>query len=310
MAKVLITGGAGYIGSVLTPMILQQGHEVTIFDSLLFGAQPLLGFSSHPKLNIIKGDIRDASAVAKAVGDHDWILHLAAIVGYPACAADPHLSVSTNVDGTRNILAAMGMGQRLIFASTGSTYGKVLGVANEETPIAPLTLYGRTKRDAEMLIRDSGRQHTILRFATVFGSSPRMRLDLLVNDFVYQALHNRQIVLFEGYFRRTFLHSSDAAAIYPFAMEHFDQMSGKVFNVGDESMNYTKREIAIKIKEYVDYYLHEAQVGSDPDQRDYEVDYSRLKSIGFRASVDLDGSIQELVKILRVLTIFNPLRNA
>ncbi len=310
MAKVLITGGAGYIGSVLTPMILQRGHEVTIFDSLMFGAQPLLGFSSHPKLNIIKGDIRDASAVARAVGDHDWILHLAAIVGYPACAADPHLSVSTNVDGTRNVLAAMGMGQRLIFASTGSTYGKVLGVANEETPIAPLTLYGRTKRDAEMLIRDSGRQHTILRFATVFGSSPRMRLDLLVNDFVYQALHNRQIVLFEGYFRRTFLHSSDAAAIYPFTMENFDAMSGKVFNVGDESMNYTKREIAIKIKEYVDYYLHEAQVGSDPDQRDYEVDYSRLRSIGFRASVDLDGSIQELVKILRVLTIFNPLRNA
>ncbi len=310
MAKVLITGGAGYIGSVLTPMILEQGHEVTIFDSLMFGAQPLLGFSSHPKLNIIKGDIRDASAVAKAVGDHDWILHLAAIVGYPACAADPQLSVATNVDGTKNVLAAMGMGQRLIFASTGSTYGKVLGVANEETPIAPLTLYGRTKRDAEMLIRDSGRQHTILRFATVFGSSPRMRLDLLVNDFVYQALHNRQIVLFEGYFRRTFLHSSDAAAIYPFAMQNFDAMSGKVFNVGDESMNYTKREIALKIKEYVDYYLHEAQVGSDPDQRDYEVDYSRLKSVGFRAKVDLDGSIQELVKILRVLTIFNPLRNA
>lgn len=310
MAKVLITGGAGYIGSVLTPMILEQGHEVTIFDSLMFGAQPLLGFSSHPKLNIIKGDIRDAPAVAKAVGDHDWILHLAAIVGYPACAADPQLSVATNVDGTKNVLAAMGMGQRLIFASTGSTYGKVLGVANEETPIAPLTLYGRTKRDAEMLIRDSGRQHTILRFATVFGSSPRMRLDLLVNDFVYQALHNRQIVLFEGYFRRTFLHSSDAAAIYPFAMQNFDAMSGKVFNVGDESMNYTKREIALKIKEYVDYYLHEAQVGSDPDQRDYEVDYSRLKSIGFRAKVDLDGSIQELVKILRVLTIFNPLRNA
>ncbi len=310
MAKVLITGGAGYIGSVLAPMILEQGHEVTIFDSLMFGAQPLLGFCSHPRLKIVKGDIRDAAAVAKVMHDPDWILHLAAIVGYPACAADPTLSVTTNVDGTRNILDQMGRGQRLIFASTGSTYGKVLGVANEETPIAPLTLYGQTKRDAEMLIRDSGRQHSILRFATVFGSSPRMRLDLLVNDFVYQAVHNRQIVLFEGYFRRTFLHSSDAAAIYPFAMQNFDAMSGKVFNVGDESMNYTKREIAVKIKEYVDFYLHEAQVGSDPDQRDYEVDYSRLKALGFRAKVDLDGSIQELVKILRVLTISNPLRNA
>ena len=162
------------------------------------------------------------------------------------------------------------------------------------------------KRDAEMLIRDSGRDHIILRFATVFGSSPRMRLDLLINDFVYQALHNRQIVLFEGYFRRTFLHSTDAAAVYPFAMAHFDQMVGNVFNVGDQSMNYTKRDIALKIKEYVDYYLHEAQIGTDPDQRDYEVDYSRLRSLGFRANVGLDEGILELVKILRVLDGFQP----
>lgn len=310
MAKVLITGGAGYIGSVLAPMLLSEGHEVTIFDAFTYGALPLLGFSAHPKLSVIKGDVRDATALGKVVKDHDWILHLAAIVGYPACAADPHLSVTTNVDGTKNVLDAMGQGQRLIFASTGSTYGKVLGVATEETPIAPLTLYGKTKRDAEMLIRDSNHDHIILRFATVFGSSPRMRIDLLINDFVYQALHNRQIVLFEGHFRRTFLHSTDAAAVYPFAMEHFDAMRGNVYNVGDESMNYTKREIALKIKEYVDFYLHEAQVGSDPDQRDYEVDYSRLKSLGFRARVDLDEGIQELVKILRVMTISNPLRNA
>jgi nucleoside-diphosphate-sugar epimerase len=291
-------------------MLLSEGHEVTIFDSFLYGALPLLGFSAHPKLGVIKGDVRDATAVARVVKDHDWILHLAAIVGYPACAADPHLSVTTNVDGTRNVLEAMGRGQRLIFASTGSTYGKVLGVATEETPIAPLTLYGQTKRDAEMLIRDAGRDHIILRFATVFGSSPRMRIDLLINDFVYQALHNRQIVLFEGHFRRTFLHSTDAAAVYPFALDHFDAMNGNVYNVGDESMNYTKREIALKIKEYVDFYLHEAQVGTDPDQRDYEVDYSRLRSLGFRAQVDLDAGIRELVKILRVMTITNPLRNA
>ena len=161
-----------------------------------------------------------------------------------------------------------------------------------------------------MLIRDADREHVILRFATVFGSSPRLRLDLLVNDFVYQALHNRQIVLFEGFFRRTFLHSTDAAAIYPFAMSHFDAMCGKVFNVGDESMNFTKREITLKIKEYVDFYLHEAAIGTDPDQRDYEVDYSRLKSVGFRAKVGLDDGILELVKILRVLAISSPLRNA
>lgn len=310
MKKILITGGAGYIGSMLAPMLLAKGHKVTIYDSFMYGAIPLLGFSMNPNLEIIKGDVRDAAALAKVVKDHDWILHLAAIVGYPACAADPQLATTTNVDGTRNVLEAMGKGQRLAFASTGSTYGKVEGVATEETPIAPLTLYGKSKRDAEMMIRDSNKDHVILRFATVFGSSPRMRIDLLANDFVYQALHNRQIVLFEGYFRRTFLHSTDAAAVYPFTMENFDHMNGKVFNVGDESMNYTKREVALEIRKHVDYYLHEAQIGTDPDQRDYEVDYSKLRSLGYRAKVSLDQGIQELIKILRVLTVTNTLRNA
>jgi nucleoside-diphosphate-sugar epimerase len=310
LSRILITGGAGYIGSILAPRLLAEGHQVTIFDSMVYGALPLLGFCMDPGLQVVKGDVRDAAALAQVIKDHDWILHLAAVVGYPACAADPHLATTTNVDGTSNVVEAMGKGQRLIFASTGSTYGKIEGVATEETPIAPLTLYGKTKRDAETLIRDSNREHVILRFATVFGSSPRMRIDLLINDFVYQALHNRQIVLFEGHFRRTFLHSSDAAAVYPFTMANFDRMGGKVYNVGDESMNYTKREIALKIKEYVDYYLHEAQIGTDPDQRDYEVDYSRLRGLGFRAKVGLDAGILELVKILRVLTISNPLRNA
>jgi nucleoside-diphosphate-sugar epimerase len=310
LEKILITGGAGYIGSMLAPMLLAKGHKITIYDSFMYGAIPLLGFSMNPNLEIIKGDVRDAAALAKVVKDHDWILHLAAIVGYPACAADPHLATTTNVDGTRNVLEAMGKGQRLVFASTGSTYGKVEGVATEETPIAPLTLYGKSKRDAEMMIRDSNKDHVILRFATVFGSSPRMRIDLLANDFVYQALHNRQIVLFEGYFRRTFLHSTDAAAVYPFTMENFDRMNGKVFNVGDESMNYTKREVALEIRKHVDYYLHEAQIGTDPDQRDYEVDYSKLRSLGYRARVNLDQGIQELIKILRVLTVTNTLRNA
>src|SRR5262249_28856323 len=174
---------------------------------------------------------------------------------------------------------------------------------------APLTLYGKNKRDCEKMIRDSDFPHAILRFATVFGSSPRLRLDLLVNDFVYQALHNKQIVLFEGHFRRTFLHSTDAAAVYPFTMDHFDAMAGNVYNVGDESMNFTKKQVAHKIKEYVNYYLHEADVGTDPDQRDYEVDYTRLKRLGYSAKVTLDEGLRELVKILSVMTIQHPLRN-
>ena len=309
MEKVLITGGAGYVGSVLTTMLLDQGHHVTIFDNFMYGAQHVCGFSRHPHLELVKGDVRDVEHLRRVVKCRDWILHLAAIVGYPACAADPYRATTTNVVGTRNLVDAMEKSQRLVFASTGSTYGKVTGTATEETPIAPLTLYGKSKRDCEKMIRESHVPHSILRFATVFGSSPRLRLDLLVNDFVYQALHHRQIVLFEGHFRRTFLHVTDAAAVYLFTMDRFAQMAGNVYNVGDESMNFTKKQVAYKIKEYINYYLHEADVGSDPDQRDYEVDYSRLKRLGYRARVSLDEGLRELIKVLSILSIQHPLRN-
>lgn len=310
MERVLVTGGAGYIGSILVPDLLDRGYRVTIYDRFMYGAQPILGFSSHPNLSVVQGDIRDRDVIAPVVAEHDWVLHLAAIVGYPACAADPYQATSTNVDGTKNIVDALSSQQRLIFASTGSTYGKVVGVCTEEQPIAPLTLYGKTKRDAERLIESSDIDYVILRFATVFGTSPRLRLDLLVNDFVHQAIHNRQIVLFEGHFRRTFLHSRDAAAVYPLTMECFDRMKEQVFNVGDASMNYTKREVAARIGDYVDYYLHESDIGHDPDQRDYEVDYSKLAANGYRANITLDDGIRELIKVLSVLVPQNPFRNA
>ena len=309
MEKVLVRGGAGYIGCVLSTMLLEQGYHVTIYDNFMYGAQQLCCLSKHPHVEFVKGDIRDADHLGHVIKGQDWVFHLAAIVGYPACAADPYRATTTNVDGTRIVLEGMERGQRLIFASTGSTYGKVIGTATEETPIAPLTLYGKNKRDCEKMIRMSDIPHSILRFATVFGSSPRLRLDLLINDFVYQALHNKQIVLFEGHFRRTFLHSTDAAAVYPFAMDHFEEMIGNVYNVGDESMNYTKRQVAYKIREYVNYYLHEADVGTDPDQRDYEVDYSRLKRLGYSAKVTLDEGLRELIKIFSVLSIQHQLRN-
>ena len=310
MEKILITGGAGYIGSILTPILLERGYQITVFDNFMFGAQPLFGFSTNPKLKIIEGDVREKKTLALEVKKHDWIFHLAAIVGYPACAADPTRALSTNVEGTRNLVSALEKGQRLIFASTGSTYGKVEGIATEETPINPLTLYGKTKRECEDMVIQSSIESVILRFATVFGTSPRMRLDLLVNDFVYQAIHNRQIVLFEGHFKRTFLHSTDAAAIYPFTIDNFEKMSGGIFNVGDESMNYTKKQVALKIAQYVDYYLHEADVGTDPDQRDYEVDYNKVRQLGFKAEIDLEQGIQELIKILSVVKIAHPFRNA
>lgn len=310
MSNILITGGAGYIGSILTPLLLERGHTVCVFDNFMFGAQSLLGVSDNPQLELIHGDVRDTQALRKVIPGKDYVIHLAAIVGYPACSADPHLAETTNVEGTRNVVGAMQKGQRLIFASTGSTYGKVEDVATEDTPIAPLTLYGKNKRDCEDIVKASDLEHVILRFATVFGSSPRMRLDLLVNDFVYQAIHNRQIILFEGHFRRTFLHCRDAADIYPFVMDHFDEMVGNSYNVGSNTMNYTKREVALRIQDHVDYYLHEADVGTDPDQRDYEVDYSRLHALGYKSKIDLEQGIQELVRILSVLKVANPMRNA
>jgi len=304
--RILVTGGAGYVGSILVPMLLQRGHDVVLFDAFIWGVKPILHFATHPRVEIITGDIRDRNAIGSAMRRCDVVLHLAAVVGYPACAADRERAISTNVDGTRNIVEQLG-DQELIFASTGSTYGKVEGICTEDTPIDPLTLYGSTKWQAERMVTERG--GVALRFATVFGVSPRLRLDLLVNDFVYSALHNKQIVLYEGHFRRTFLHVVDAARSYLFAMDHFEQMAGEAFNVGDGSMNYTKRQVALAIKKHIDYYLHEADVGEDLDKRDYEVSYEKINRLGFQARIGLDAGIRELIKVLRHIRITSEWRN-
>lgn len=305
--RVLVTGGAGYIGSMLVPMLLHRDYQVVLLDTFNFGVKPILHFAADPKLTLVSGDIRDADLVRTLVGESELVLHLAAIVGYPACAADPERARSINVQGTRNVVEAIG-DQKLIFASTGSTYGKVDGICTEETPIAPLTLYGSTKWEAERMVSDVG--GISLRFATVFGISPRLRLDLLVNDFVYQALHSRQIVMYEGHFRRTFLHARDAARSYLFALDHYDRLQGQPVNVGCADMNYTKRDIAQAIRKHVDFYLHEAEVGEDLDKRDYEVSYEKISAMGYETAIDLEAGIVELIKVLRHIRITNEWRNA
>ena len=207
--RILVTGGAGYIGSLLCPVLLDAGHEVILLDSLMFGVQPILHFITHPKLEVVHGDIRDPRVVAPlAAGSMrccTW-RPSSATRRAPRTRRRPRRPTST----ARAILVdALSASQMLVYASTGSTYGQCETVATEETPINPLTLYGRTKRDAERLVVDKG--GVGLRFATVFGLSPRLRLDLLVNDFCYQAYHNKQVILFEGHHRRTFLHARDAA---------------------------------------------------------------------------------------------------
>jgi len=308
MEKILVTGGAGYKGTILIPKLLEKGYKVTLFDRFMWGYRPILHFASNNNLRIVKGDIRDESLIAKEVKNHDIILHLAAIVGYPACSADPHQAETTNIGGTENICNVISNNQKLIFASTGSTYGKVEGICTEETPINPLSLYGSTKWEAEKMILD--KKGVGLRFATVFGISPRLRLDLLVNDFVYQAIHVKQIVLFEGFNRRTFLHVKDAVNSYLFAIDNYHKMRGESFNVGDENMNYTKKDIALAIKEKTDYYLHEADIGEDLDKRDYEVSYEKIRMLGYQSKVSLSEGIDELVKVLRHLQIVNEWRNA
>lgn len=306
--NILVTGGAGYIGTLLIPMLLEKGHKVTLLDNFLWGVQPILSFAAHKNFDIVSGDVRDENLVREQIKNKDMVIHLAAIVGYPACAKDPARAISTNVNGTKNVASNITKSQRLIFASTGSTYGKVDGVCTEDTPIAPLTLYGSTKSEAEKISLDAG--GVALRFATVFGISPRLRLDLLVNDFTYQALHNKQIVLYEGHFRRTFLHSKDCANSYMFTIDHYDEMRGEAFNVGDDSMNYTKREIALLIKKHLKFYLHEADVGEDLDKRDYEVSYKKINNLGFKSEIDMETGILELIKVLKHIKITNEWRNA
>jgi len=306
--KILVTGGSGYIGSLLIPLLLERGNKVTIFDNYLWGVRPILHYANDKNLEIVTGDVRDENVIKPYIAQSDVIIHLAAIVGYPACASDPARAISTNVDGTRNIVRNMSKHQQLIFASTGSTYGKVDGVCDENTPIAPLTLYGFTKSEGEKMSLEVG--GVGLRFATVFGLSPRLRLDLLINDFVYQAVHQKQIVLYEGHFRRTFLHSRDAAQSYLFTLDNYDKMQGEAFNIGDDKMNYTKKQIALVIKNYLNFYLHEADIGEDLDKRDYEVSYEKINNLGFKITIDLNEGIEELIKVLKHITLTNEWRNA
>jgi len=306
--RILVTGGAGYIGSLLCPGLLDRGHEVILLDSLMFGVQPILHFITHPKLEVVLGDVRDRRVVTPLAARVDAVLHLAAIVGYQACAADPTTAETTNVDGTRVVVEALSASQLLVYASTGSTYGHCETVATEDTPINPLTLYGRSKRDAERLVVDKG--GVGLRFATVFGLSPRLRLDVLVNDFCYQAYHHKQVIVFEGHHRRTFLHVRDAAAVHPFTLDHYAAMRGDVYNVGASDMNYTKIEVARAIRVLQPFYLHEAEVGEDLDKRNYEVSYDKINALGYHATITLEDGIREMLRVIPFIQQRSPWRNA
>jgi nucleoside-diphosphate-sugar epimerase len=307
--RILVTGGAGYVGSTLVPMLLEQGHRVRVLDILKFGGHGLLPCCQNRFFELVKGDVCDPAAVKSAVEGVDAIIHLAAIVGYPACKKEPQLAQAVNVDGTRNLLRFRKPDTKVLFASTGSIYGSIPDyVCNEETPRAPITLYGETKATAEQMVLDAGNS-VAYRFATAFGVSNRMRLDLMPNDFTYQAVKNKNLIVYEGGFKRTFVHVRDMARSFIFALERWGDVRDDVYNVGHESMNFTKEDVARKILEHVDFYLHFAEVGTDADQRNYEVSYEKIRKRGFETTTDLDRGISELVRAAQLISFQNPFAN-
>jgi nucleoside-diphosphate-sugar epimerase len=296
--KILVTGGAGYTGIPLCKALLDEGHRVTIVDNFMFGYDAILSLVAHPRLEIVKTDIRNESR--DYLRDQDVVFHLAAISGYPACEANPHSAKLININATEALARALSPNQLLIFASTTSFYGSTGQLSTEETTPRPVSLYGVTKRDGEKIVMD--RMNSIsLRWATVFGISARMRAGLLVNDFVERAVQERAVVLYDADSRRTFMHVDDLVRGYLFALNHADRMRGQVFNVGSGDLNFTKREIAKLIKMKTGCDIIEARLG-DNDVRDFLVSFDRVTALGFSCRRTLHEGIDELIKLYRFYT--------
>jgi nucleoside-diphosphate-sugar epimerase len=296
MVNVLITGGAGYVGATVTAAFLEAGHHVTVLDALVDGGQGLLGLAASPRFRFLRGDVRDARVVRDALAAQDVVIHLAAVVGFGACRRDPHHAESLNVGGTRTLLAERDPRQLLLFASTGSVYGRVPdGLCHEALDPAPLSVYGRTKLAAERLVLDSGNA-SAFRFATAFGVSPRMRTDLLVNGFVRDARRQGYLVIYDRDARRTFIHVRDMARAFLFALDRAAQMDGHAYNAGSETLNFTKDEIAHKLLAHLPFEIFYGPIGGDEDQRDYAVSYHKLTTLGFQTTTTMDDGLQELLR--------------
>lgn len=301
--NILVTGGAGYLGSTLVPALLHKGHRVTVLDSFIFGQSPLLECCANPHFSVVRGDARDENLLATQMKNSDIIIPLAALVGAPLCKRDQLGTVSTNRDAVASITKLASKEQRVIIPITNSGYGiGEKGVfCTEETPMRPISLYGTSKVEAEEIALAHGNAIS-LRLATVFGMSPRMRLDLLVNDFTHRAYHDRFIVVFEGHFKRNYIHVRDVAKAFMHAIDNFDRMKGEPYNVGLSDANLSKLELCAKIKEHLpDFVFLEAPVGEDPDKRDYIVSNDKIEKTGFMPDFSLDMGICDLIKGFQII---------
>jgi nucleoside-diphosphate-sugar epimerase len=301
--RILVTGGAGYLGSVLCERLLDAGHHVTVLDSLLYQQNSLFHLCANPRFEFVHGDARDNSVVGGLAKDADALIPLAAIVGAPACDRDPLLARSVNLEAIRLLNRVRSSGQLIVYPTTNSGYGTKTGdvFCTEETPLEPISLYGQTKTHAEQELLQSPNVVT-LRLATVFGMSPRMRLDLLVNHFVYAAATDGYLVIFEKDFKRNYIHIRDVADCFLYCIENSNRMAGRAYNAGLDAANLSKQELALSIKKHVPkFYIHFAEVGSDPDKRNYIVSNQRLREAGFEAKRSLDEGIVELLKGYRMM---------
>lgn len=301
--QVLVTGGAGYVGSVLCEHLLDAGHKVTVIDNLLYGQHSLFHLCANSAFDFVFGDIRDRDLMRRLVKDADVLIPLAAIVGAPACDRDPWLARSVNLETVRLLNQLRSPRQLVVFPTTNSGYGTESAdvFCTEDTPLKPISLYGRTKVQAEAELLETPNVIS-LRLATVFGMSPRMRLDLLVNYFVYVAVTDGYIVIFEKHFKRNYIHIRDVADCFTHCINNADEMVGKPYNVGLDTANMSKEELALKVREYVpNLYIQFSELQSDPDKRNYIVSSQRLREARFEAKRSLDEGIKELLKGFRMV---------
>jgi nucleoside-diphosphate-sugar epimerase len=301
--NVLVTGGAGYIGSILVPELLKLGHRVTVIDSFMFNQPSLLDCCHYDTLTVVRGDARNRDLVKKHAEQADVLIPLACLVGAPLCDQKPAEAQAINADAVKMLVDLSREGQRILYPNTNSGYGvgKEGEFCTEASPLNPISIYGRTKVEAEKYVLASGRGLTF-RLATVFGVSPRMRIDLLVNDFTYRAVNDRFVILFEAHFKRNYIHVRDVSRAFIHAMDHFDAMKGQAYNVGLSEANLSKMELCLEIKKQLPAFtIMESAIGKDPDQRNYIVSNEKIERTGYKPGVTLQQGIAELIRAYQIV---------